>query len=349
MSRCPIARLKFCASLPREKGSDVVFIGDKKGQPLSNMALLMTLRRMERDDLTTHGFRSTFRDWAAETDCLPERDAGDGARAHCQRQDRGRLSARRHDGEAPPADAGLGGVLRKRQVCVSVRCHPDQGGELNGTSKPLVKLVDALERVRGTRPEDIPRSEDTIKPAPEDDAVWQWTLAHDSLVAVVEYLGEVGVNARLRAPLMNLIAALGDVSVGRQHPMFGFATIGPRTPLKKTVPRIEDGLAAAAVTLLQAYAGWTTKLALNQVADAMGYDPDKLRTLRKQLISSKIARKDGKRHASDAAVDAYNFWRMDYLRRRKEARVNASEENIYVREYVARMLGYAIDRTLKNG
>ena len=34
---------------------------------LSNMALLMTLRRMGRGDLTAHGFRSTFRDWAAET------------------------------------------------------------------------------------------------------------------------------------------------------------------------------------------------------------------------------------------------------------------------------------------
>jgi integrase len=30
------------------------------------MALLMLLRRMKRDDLTAHGFRSTFRDWAAE-------------------------------------------------------------------------------------------------------------------------------------------------------------------------------------------------------------------------------------------------------------------------------------------
>jgi hypothetical protein len=30
------------------------------------MALLMMLRRMGRDDLTAHGFRSTFRDWAAE-------------------------------------------------------------------------------------------------------------------------------------------------------------------------------------------------------------------------------------------------------------------------------------------
>jgi len=30
------------------------------------MALLAVLRRMGRDDLTSHGFRSSFRDWAAE-------------------------------------------------------------------------------------------------------------------------------------------------------------------------------------------------------------------------------------------------------------------------------------------
>jgi integrase len=42
-----------------------VFPGRKAG--LSNMALLMALRRMGRGDLTAHGFRSTFRDWAAET------------------------------------------------------------------------------------------------------------------------------------------------------------------------------------------------------------------------------------------------------------------------------------------
>ena len=51
----------------RVDGVDFVFPGGKKGKPLSNMALLMTLRRMKRDDLTAHGFRSTFRDWAAET------------------------------------------------------------------------------------------------------------------------------------------------------------------------------------------------------------------------------------------------------------------------------------------
>src|ERR1051326_2309874 len=43
-----------------------VFPGARRGSPLSNMSLLMALRRMGRPDLTTHGFRSTFADWAAE-------------------------------------------------------------------------------------------------------------------------------------------------------------------------------------------------------------------------------------------------------------------------------------------
>ena len=48
------------------KVNDVVFFGQKPGRCLSNMALLMMLRRMGRNDITAHGFRSTFRDWAAE-------------------------------------------------------------------------------------------------------------------------------------------------------------------------------------------------------------------------------------------------------------------------------------------
>ena len=35
------------------------------------MAFLMLLRRLGRDDLTAHGFRSTFRDWAAERTNFP--------------------------------------------------------------------------------------------------------------------------------------------------------------------------------------------------------------------------------------------------------------------------------------
>ncbi len=51
--------------------SGAVFAGAKVGKPLSNMALLMVLRRMKRGDLTSHGFRSTFRDWAAEATNYP--------------------------------------------------------------------------------------------------------------------------------------------------------------------------------------------------------------------------------------------------------------------------------------
>jgi integrase len=47
-------------------GGEFVFPGRSPKAPLSNMVFLMLLRRMKRDDITAHGFRSTFRDWAAE-------------------------------------------------------------------------------------------------------------------------------------------------------------------------------------------------------------------------------------------------------------------------------------------
>jgi integrase len=48
------------------RDDDLVFPGLKRGRPLSNMALLAVLRRMKRGDLTAHGFRATFKTWAAE-------------------------------------------------------------------------------------------------------------------------------------------------------------------------------------------------------------------------------------------------------------------------------------------
>ena len=50
---------------------DCVFPGGRAGRPISNMAMTMTLRRMGRGDLTVHGFRSSFRDWAAERTGFP--------------------------------------------------------------------------------------------------------------------------------------------------------------------------------------------------------------------------------------------------------------------------------------
>ncbi|CTQ55361.1 Prophage CP4-57 integrase [Roseibium album] len=46
--------------------SEYVFEGQKRHKPLSNMSLLMLLRRMNVEGVTVHGFRSTFRDWASE-------------------------------------------------------------------------------------------------------------------------------------------------------------------------------------------------------------------------------------------------------------------------------------------
>jgi len=46
--------------------SEYVFEGQKRHKPLSNMAMLMLLRRMQVEGVTVHGFRSTFRDWATE-------------------------------------------------------------------------------------------------------------------------------------------------------------------------------------------------------------------------------------------------------------------------------------------
>jgi integrase len=60
----------------------LVFPGQRSGRPLSVMALTMMLRRMDRGDLTAHGFRSTFRDWAGETTAHP-REVVEHALAHC--------------------------------------------------------------------------------------------------------------------------------------------------------------------------------------------------------------------------------------------------------------------------
>ncbi|MDB5864657.1 MAG: phage integrase [Betaproteobacteria bacterium] len=48
------------------RDGDIIFPGGKRGQPLSVNGMLALLERMDRGDLTVHGFRSTFRDWAAE-------------------------------------------------------------------------------------------------------------------------------------------------------------------------------------------------------------------------------------------------------------------------------------------
>jgi integrase len=54
---------------------------DRKGEPLSNNAMLALLDRMGHGDVRVHGMRSTFRDWAAECTNFP-RELAEKALAH---------------------------------------------------------------------------------------------------------------------------------------------------------------------------------------------------------------------------------------------------------------------------
>jgi integrase len=61
-------------------GSEYIFPGRSLTKPLSNMVFLMTLRRMKLD-ITAHGFRSAFSDWASERTNFPH-EVREAALAH---------------------------------------------------------------------------------------------------------------------------------------------------------------------------------------------------------------------------------------------------------------------------
>jgi len=79
-----------CALLARvlaEHGEDIVFPGDRRGEPLSNGAMLRVRDRMVKDGLirkgamTTHGARATFKTWASESTDF-QRDVIESALTH---------------------------------------------------------------------------------------------------------------------------------------------------------------------------------------------------------------------------------------------------------------------------
>ena len=65
------AAMKIIEKMAAIRLSDYIFPGQRTSRPLSQMAMLMLLRRMGRGDLTAHGFRSTFSDWCAEQTSFP--------------------------------------------------------------------------------------------------------------------------------------------------------------------------------------------------------------------------------------------------------------------------------------
>lgn len=109
------AALAILTATPENERKGLVFPGAKEGKPLSDMTLAAVLKRMERPDITVHGFRSTFREWAGETTSHP-REVIEHALAH-QLADKAEASYQR------------GSLLPKR-----VRLMADWSGYVNGHS-----------------------------------------------------------------------------------------------------------------------------------------------------------------------------------------------------------------------
>ena len=75
------AALVMLQAMSEIRLNEWVFPGKRSGAPLSNMAMLELLKRMGRTDITVHGFRSTFKDWASERTNYP-REVTEMALAH---------------------------------------------------------------------------------------------------------------------------------------------------------------------------------------------------------------------------------------------------------------------------
>lgn len=63
-----VAVLRSLQKLPH---NEHVFPGNSRGKSLSSKVMRMLLKRMGRGEITVHGFRSTFRDWASEQTSFP--------------------------------------------------------------------------------------------------------------------------------------------------------------------------------------------------------------------------------------------------------------------------------------
>ena len=89
------AAMAVLAKAQAESTGGAYVFTNAKGNALSNMVCLQTLKRMGRPELTVHGFRSTFRDWCSESTSYP-RDVCEMALAHAI-EDKSEAAYRRGD------------------------------------------------------------------------------------------------------------------------------------------------------------------------------------------------------------------------------------------------------------
>lgn len=111
--------LAILEELAKAKRGDFVFAGQQATKPLSGMAMEMVLRRMKVEDVTVHGFRSAFRDWAGEETSF-QREVAEAALAHTI-GDKAEQAYRRGD------------ALEKRRALMDAwanYCEPGQGSNV---------------------------------------------------------------------------------------------------------------------------------------------------------------------------------------------------------------------------
>jgi integrase len=111
--------LKILKKLHTGQTDEYVFPGQRPGNPLSNMAMEMQLRRMKVDDATVHGFRSSFRDWCGEASTFP-REVAEAALAHVS-------------GDATERAYRRGDALEKRRKLMEAwanYCEPKTGANV---------------------------------------------------------------------------------------------------------------------------------------------------------------------------------------------------------------------------
>jgi integrase len=73
--------MSILRKLQEAKSGDFVFPGQVRNKPLSNVAMDMVIRRLKPENVTVHGFRSSFRDWAGNVSSFP-REIVETALAH---------------------------------------------------------------------------------------------------------------------------------------------------------------------------------------------------------------------------------------------------------------------------
>ena len=117
--------MEIILKMAEYKISDYVFPNRSNGKPMSNAGMSSVLKRLERTDITVHGFRSTFRDYVAEKTNTPGRIA-EAALAHKLK-------------DASEAAYQRGDLIEKREMLMQLwgnYCYP--------TGNKIVQLLTSI-------------------------------------------------------------------------------------------------------------------------------------------------------------------------------------------------------------